>query len=341
MLIIIAVLFSVANVGYLCATPYTGNEDLPQNMVIAMFERISRISETRTTDQNFASLRAISALLFVSIFGNIMVQKFTASRVKQGSAKEGIIPFWEVFSAGSDSLRSRLWTPAHQRTGAYANMDTVHSHPEQVPIAATFLHWAFEVILILVFGIPLSPTTTYQLLTAIKMYTLVGVLGLFTVAGLGYLKVDSWILGPSGRGRQWYSLVNGTFSQRPSEGTDTRKRTFLPPLDPLHVIVATLGLLLLLFGPLAKPTVELSDDLPYWIGPFLAWAITFARVGWWGWLKWDEKRNNEFIYADRKPFLEQEDDGEPVCKAEVVNVRRLPIALKNDVQNGVLLDDSY
>jgi len=338
-MLIVAVLFPLANVGYLCVTPYTGNEDLPHNMVISMFERISGVSDTQSTKQNFTSLRAISALLFVSIFGNIMAQTFTASRVKQEIAKEGIIPYWEVFSAGSDSLLSRLWTPVHQRTGAQANMDTIHSHPEQVPIAATFLHWGFEVILILAFGIPLSPTTAYQLLTAIKMYTVVGVLGLFTVAGLGYLKVDSWILGRHGQGRQWYRLVNGTFGRPPSEGTDTRNRTFLPPLDPLHVVVATLGLLLLLFGTLAKPTVELSDDLPYWIGPFLAWAITLASVGWWGWLKWDEKRNSEFIYADRKPFLALEDDGEIVCKAEVVKVKRLPIALKKEIQNGVLLDD--
>jgi amino acid transporter len=340
-MLIAMVIFPLANVGYLCVTPYTGNENLPGNMVIAMFERIAGVSEDSLGGKNLESVRAVSALLFISIFGNIMAQTFTASRVKQEIAKEGVIPYWKVFSKGSDSLFSRIWTPRQQRTGAYTTLETLNSHPEQVPIAATILHWAFEVLLILVFGIPMSPTNAYRLLTAIKMYTIVGVLGLVTVAGLGYLKIDSWIRGPRGRGRQWYRLVRGTYGQPPDhdDAQDGVKRgNFLPPLDPLHVVIATLGLIMFLFGPLVKPTVDISG-LPYWLGPFLAFMISFASVGWWVWLKWNEKRNKVFIYADRKPFLVVEPDGEVVCKAEVVCVREVPIALKSQMMKGVLLED--
>lgn len=203
-MVLAVVLFPLANVGYLCMTPYTGRDSLPQNMVVAMFEKVSGASSPSSDgDQDRAAVQAVAAILAVSAFANIMAQTYTGSRVKQEVGKEGILPYSLLFATGSSSILSKLRAPTARK-----DRPSVHSidcHPEQVPIAATFLHWVFEVIMILAVGIPLEPTPAYRLLTSIKVFTVMGILCFFTVGGLLYLKVDSWTRGL--RGKAWYANV--------------------------------------------------------------------------------------------------------------------------------------
>ncbi|PKS12585.1 hypothetical protein jhhlp_000793 [Lomentospora prolificans] len=307
----VLVLFPLANVGYLCVTPYTGDE--PPDMVIAMFEKISGTSSHDNQNPDYSAVRAVSALLSVSIFGNIMAQTFTGSRVKQEIAKEGILPFSLLFATGSDSLLSRL--SQQPRTSAQFTLQDIEYHPEQVPIAATFLHWVFEVIFILVFGIVLGPNRAYGVLAAIKTATLVGLLGLFTSAGLLYLKVDSWINRKTEKGRQW-----------------ARHCQWHAPLSPLHAIVATAGLALMVFGTFAPPNTKMPKA-PHWVGPFTAWAAVAVAIAWWAWLMLDEKRRKDFILVTKKPFIERDGEcGEMVLKAEIVSVERIPARARRQVK---------
>jgi amino acid transporter len=303
------VLFPLANLGYLCITPYTGNDDLPQNMVVAMFERLSGNDSGSDTKEN-SVVRGVAAILALSAFANIMAQTFTGARVKQEIAKEGILPYSLLFATGSDSLISKLF---RHREGGHAAYD-IDKHAEQVPIAATGLHLGFEVILILAVGIPLSPTDAYRLLSAIKVFSVVGILGLLTVAGLLYLKVDSLLRDTAGR--NWSGIVK-----------------FLPWLSPLHVLIATAGLTLIIFGPFVPPTVSQGGSIPYFAGLVTAWAMTFASVGWWLWLKFDLRRDRQYLHVERRPFIEPDGDGgELVLKAEFVVVERLPLPPGNNVQ---------
>lgn len=308
------VIFPLANVGYLCVTPYTGEK--PPNLVTAMFERISGARQNSESPDHRA-VRAVSALLAVSISGNIMAQTFTASRVKQEIAKEGILPFSLFFATGSRSWFSRIF---ENRDRAGFTIHDIEHHPEQVPATATLLHWIGEVIFILLFGIILGPDRGYNVLTAIKTATLLGILGLFTSAGLLYLKLDAWVHRKTGRGRQWATHVR-----------------WKPPLSPLHAIVATAAMALMVFAPFAKPSLEISSA-PYWVGPATAWAAVAAAVAWWAWLMIDQAKKREFIHVTRRPFLEREGvDGELVVKAEIVKVERIPVRARREVNSSLAL----
>jgi len=72
---------------------------------IEFFHRIaSSLNETTTT-------RIVTIILAFFIFGNIIAQTFTASRVKQEIAKEGILPWSFLFAKGSDTFSARLFSP--------------------------------------------------------------------------------------------------------------------------------------------------------------------------------------------------------------------------------------
>src|SRR5438045_2473341 len=199
-MLLVMVLFPLANVGYLCVVSFGDDGSLPSNIAVAFFQAIAR---NHNGGGGIASAdQAVSIILSLFIFANILAQTFTASRVKQEIAKEAILPWSLQLASGSNSLLSRLSSSSRDRKPAYRDMD---NHLEQVPMWATFLHWIFEILLVLLFGIPLKLSASYRALTFLKTFSIVIVFGLLTVLGLAYLKVDSWIRGS--RGRKWHTKV--------------------------------------------------------------------------------------------------------------------------------------
>lgn len=77
-----------------------------------------------------------NSFIAFSSFGNILVQTFTAARVKQEIAKEGVLPCTKFF-ADNKSL-----TPKFLRSNSVGTSDAT-------PVGAFFLHWSWTVILIL------------------------------------------------------------------------------------------------------------------------------------------------------------------------------------------------
>lgn len=159
---------------------------------------------------NDVAPRAMSGIIALSIFGNIVVMTFTASRgmigttlpsrieikkltefqVKQEIAKEGVLPFSLFFASSTTTpyawLRDRIWPsklPESQRPP-----------PEQSPVAALFLHWMFTMVMI---GATSSrvPNVAYALLVSLYSYTLVILVGFFVASGLLYLRYSE--------GREW------------------------------------------------------------------------------------------------------------------------------------------
>ena len=106
------ILFPLTNLSYLCMTPYTDNQHLPENMALAFFERLSghnsQEDDPTNPQPNTNAIRGVAAVLAFFIFGNLMAQTYTASRVKQEIAKEGILPKSLFFATGNDTLLSRF-----------------------------------------------------------------------------------------------------------------------------------------------------------------------------------------------------------------------------------------
>jgi amino acid transporter len=300
------VLFPLVNVSYLCMTPYSGNSSLPNNMAIAFFERLTETSGTSDgSSETTGPVQGAAALLGIFIFGNLLAQTFTASRVKQEIAKEGILPWSLFFATGSDTLFARLSSCSRSRPYQPAVSD-IDGHLEQTPIAATVLHWAFEVILVLVVGISLPPAQAYNFLTYLYTFTIVGVLGLLTVGGLLYLKLDSLLAGENGR--NWKAKV-----------------AWKPWLDPLPAVLATAALGLLLFSAFTQPSVSQKNSLPWWVGPTVGWSIGTFGVLWWLGLQFVQWKGRWKLETRRVPYIEIDEEGNPIQKAELVEHERIPV----------------
>ncbi|KAK3369320.1 amino acid/polyamine transporter I [Lasiosphaeria ovina] len=301
------VLFPLVNVSYLCMTPYVGNDALPENIVISFFERISGGTGTEST----GSIRGVALLLAFFIFGNLMAQTYTAARVKQEIAKEGILPWSLAFATGNDTLLSRLgpWSgPAGDKLQpqryqhAVSNLD---AHREQSPIAATALHWIFEILLVLAVGLSVEPSKAYRLLTYLYTFVIVGVLGLFTVGGLLYLKIDSIISGR--RSRNW------------REKTEWR-----PWLDPLPAFIATAALAFMLTTAFVPPSDRDQDAVPNWIGPTVGWASIGLGVLWYLGLLFVQWAGRWKLETKRLPVVEIDEDGQAIQRAELVEHNHIP-----------------
>lgn len=335
------VLFPLTNLSYLCMTPYTGNEHLPENMAIAFFARLSGQDSAAQSvdDNNTGAIRGVAALLAFFIFGNLMAQTYTASRVKQEIAKEGILPWSLFFATANDTLLSRLASssssssspasPKHKHPGHGHNgsaISELDSHREQAPIPATILHWFFEILLVLVVGLTVEPSKAYRLLTYIYTFVIVGVLGLFTAGGLLYLKIDSFLdkyRGGSTGGRKW-----------------AEKSVWQPWLDPLPAVVATFSLAFLLlaaFAPGTATTRATGDvavggdgsnnegDLPWWIGPTVGWASVGLGVLWWLGLQFVQWSGRWQLETRRLPVVEIDSDGQAIQRAELVEHNHVPV----------------
>jgi amino acid transporter len=291
------VLYPLMNVSYMCMAPYSGTDSIPDNMALSMFARLSGTPVTELNRPlNTGVTRGAAAILAFFIFGNIMAQTFTASRVKQEIAKEGILPWSNQLSADSATLVARL-TASKNRLSA---IDNIENHPEQTPVMATVLHWAFAVLLVAVVGGVLPPTKAYKTLTYMKAYTILGVMGLLTCGGLLYLKIDS-ALGRKSR-RKW-----------------SEKATWKGGFGPIPALFATLSLAMLLFGSFAPPAGSTSDDdRQWWILPTVSWAVCVMGVAWWLGIRVVQWNRGEKLVRERIPFIEIDGSGDPVQKVEQV-----------------------
>ncbi|KAL8997827.1 MAG: hypothetical protein Q9169_002999 [Polycauliona sp. 2 TL-2023] len=166
---IIAILFILANVAYLCAVPKEGILSTDLDMANIFFGDVFG---------DEIAPRVMSGIIAFSIFGNILVMTFTASRVKQEIAKEGILPFSLFFAKSTTTpyawFKRRFW-PSRSKI------------LEQSPVTALLLHWVFSVILVAATA-STSTAIAYLVLVLLYCYTLVIIVGFFVATGVLYLR---------------------------------------------------------------------------------------------------------------------------------------------------------
>ena len=317
------VLYMLINTSYLCMNPYlgpaslsTGNGHFTTNAAINFFYKLSSGNPNISQD---AVVQGVSFILALFILGNLLAQTYTASRVKQEIAKEGILPYSLWFAKSNDTLYAR-WDrrrQAQEATGAGAI-----GAGEQAPFAATLLHWAFEVFLVLVVGLSLPPNQAYNFLTYIYTFVIVGILGFLTVCGLLYLKIDAWLYPDPRAFRPGPPSGQNPTPRRMGRGWNN-KRQWRPWFDPVPCMVAVLALGFLLLGAFAEPSSRLiDDDTAWWVKPLVGWCCLLAGVAWWAGLEVWQRLKGFRIRRLRTTYVEVLDDEDPVQTAELVIVKK-------------------
>jgi amino acid transporter len=137
---------------------------------------------------------ACGALRALSAIGNIIVWTFTAARVKQEVAKEGIFPF-SLYLASSYEFSLRY---GFRRLPPHAAGHQLHS--QKAPAAALALHWTVSTVLILAAVLGTTAGTAggetsvnlpgYSLLATAEAYGLDIIWS--TVIGLAMLRLRLW-----------------------------------------------------------------------------------------------------------------------------------------------------
>jgi amino acid transporter len=188
---LLCILFMTVNVLYAAIIPkeilFKPGQDIPLEFFMRTIGRVA--SEPRHVRAACGALRALSAI------GNVIVFTFTAARVKQEVAKEGIFPFSLYLASSYEfSLRHgfrRL--PAHKAGH--------HLYTQKAPAAAVALHWIITTLLILaaVLGTAAAETATEGIFSHLPGYSLLlmaYVYGLdiiwFAVIGVGMLWLRLW-----------------------------------------------------------------------------------------------------------------------------------------------------
>jgi amino acid transporter len=351
-------LYTLINTSYLCMNPYTGNDGSRTNAAINFFYKLSSGNESGNERAKHATVQGVSFVVALFIFGNLLAQTYTASRVKQEIAKEGILPYSLWFAKSHDTLWALWCRRGHgQENTDAAVVADANAGPnrdregEQAPFAATLLHLGFEVLLVLLVGLSLRPNTAYNFLTYIYTYVIVSLLGFLTVCGLAYLKYDAWRWPrPEVPGSASATPADGSASATPADGSASttpadgsasttpaeQKRKgrgwnskWKPWLDPWPCVVAVVALGVLLFGAFAKPSrPSKDDDLQWWVKPLVGLLCLLAGVAWWVGLEaW--QRMGHFRLVRRRTMhvdASDPDDNDPVLLAELVVIEKKKLA---------------
>jgi len=304
-MLMVCVLYVLVNVSYLCVVPheiYTLSRTATIDISSAFFNTIFNPGGGPDTIK-----RIVAAIIAVSIFGNLMIHTFSAGRLKQEIAKEGIIPFSLFFATGHETLWAKLLAYARQDRGPRAIVD-MENHPEQSPTSAIWLHWITTVILVAATAI-LPPSQQYMFLVYLYVYINQAIIGALVAGGLLYLKLDSFFNGKNGR--DW-----------------AHKVAWKPWIDPLHAVVYFLFMGFIIFASLAKPSANSPFDrsvtgYEWWVVPVIGLSSLLFGVVWWCGLRILEWKEHWRLTVQRVPYIIKDKDGNYVQKVELVNHERL------------------
>lgn len=281
--LITTVLFVLVNVAYFCAVPKDVSLGNSQDIATLFLGRVFG---------NDGARRAMDALIAFSIFGNLVVMTFTAARVKQEIAKEGILPF-SLFFATSHT------TPVAWLSARFSSKKWPQ-HLEQTPMAALGLHWFSSVFLIAVTSVT-TPEKAYTVLVNLYSYVIVAGLGLVVSGGLLMLYID--------RSRQWRAY-----------------RNFKVLFAPLHAIIYFTVCIFVLYASFAKPPANspfsaiVNSGIQWFIVPAIGQSTWLWGVIWFAALHLFMRYRRKELVVTRLPYIEEDPDdhGQWIQRAEIV-----------------------
>jgi len=173
---IVSLFYILVNVSYFIVVPVNDFKNgITDNVAHRFFELTLG---TISSSWGPRAPQMLSGFMAICSLGNIIVMTYTAARVKQEIAKEGIIPFRRFFARGFKSLR----IPSFRR-----NTETL---PEDIPLGALVLHLSMSILLILGTW-TLTASDTYGLLVDLYSYTIDALFGASLGFGLLFMRLKS------------------------------------------------------------------------------------------------------------------------------------------------------
>jgi amino acid transporter len=319
-------LYLAVNICYVSAVPHA--ELLQQNsntkiqmVVVPKNDQINYNVAQRFFELTFSQIntgdntgyRIFNAFLAISSFGNIVVMTYTAARVKQEIAKEGILPWAKFFAQNTDMSVGRLlkW---FQRKGWFGSLLRLRwfspeEHSEKTPVGALVLH--FLSCLVLIFATyGMDAGDAYNLLTSLSAYVINAFFG--TLLGLGILILRT-------RGPPPTMPPDDVSAQDPASSPPTWRqlvgKRFSPALSIFAATVYTLGNLYPVITTWIPPSGEykklVKATLAWYIVPTVSWCIIAAGAIWFlGFVaaaRSVDKKHHRVFVVEKKPEFEPAD----------------------------------
>lgn len=273
---------------------------------------------------NNESKRVFNAFLAVSSVGNIIVMTYTAARVKQEIAKEGVLPAAKFFAQSTDMSLGRLlrwfqhhgWfvSPLHRR------WLSPEEHSEKTPIGAFVIHFVSCLVLIFAtWGLELD--SSYNLLSNLNAYVLNGVFGTFLGLGILILRFR----GPPAMARD--SSVDQTGQPAsPRSWQDMTGKHFNPIASVICAVIYMIGNLWPVVAACVRPNANLTLQYKWWLLPSIAWAtIGFGAAWFLGFITVAHNidRNRHKVFAvEKKPEFENACGGGDSASAPADKLKR-------------------
>ncbi|KAM0344089.1 hypothetical protein ACHAPU_007810 [Fusarium lateritium] len=266
------------------------------NVAQAFFERT-----LGSLTDNEIGQRIFNAFLAISSMGNIIVMTYTAARVKQEIAKEGVIPYAKFFAQDGDISLGRLlsW---FQKKGMFSSLLSTRwlspeDHRERTPVGAFLLHLTSCFILLFATW-SMKSADAYTLLTSLSAYVINAFFGIFL--GLGIL-----ILRFKGPPRTDKDGVQSPAAAPQTWRQMTGKR-INPALSVICAVIYIVGGLWPIVTIWIKPAIR--QALRWWLVPTITWSIIGGSVLWYiGFISfaWRRKqKRNEIFVVEKKPEFE-------------------------------------
>jgi amino acid transporter len=237
--------------------------------------------------------RVMSGIIALSIFGNIIVMTFTAARVKQEIAKEGVLPFSRFFASNSTTFLAWL---GEKMSPQKANEEK--EELDQSPTAALLLHWTFSVLLI---AFTAGQTTDVAYNVLVDLYTyVIGIFISFLVAcGLLYLTYKDT--------RAWNAMCNF--------------HAWGGPAAPILVTATSAFLLVAAFVPPSSdsPYAFANQGFQWFIVPTIGVGGVLLGTIYWATFRYIVPQiKGKQLLVERVPIIVSDDHGGWVQKHEIV-----------------------
>ncbi|KAF4454031.1 hypothetical protein F53441_3415 [Fusarium austroafricanum] len=298
---IVTLLYMAVNISYMVVV--SKEDQIKENVAQVFFQNtFGSLTESQTGQRIFNAFLAVSSL------GNIIVMTYTASRVKQEIAKEGILPYAKFFAQDGDMSLGRVlaWL---KKKGMFSSLLSTRwlspeDHKERTPIGAFVLHLASCFILIFAtWGV--NYDDAYTLLTSLTAYVINAFFGIFL--GLGIL-----ILRFKGPPKTDKDEVQSPATAPPQTWRQMTGKHINPTLSVICATIYIIGGLWPIATIWIKPTTQ--QALRWWLVPTISWCVIGGSALWYlGFisLAWRRKqKRNEIFVVEKKPEFESAEGSE-------------------------------